>query len=53
MMSEASTGVDAEMRPLTLAVFSGKNSRPTGMLPTDKPVVLKRRRRRGRRKKKL
>lgn len=40
MMSEASPGADAEMRPLTLAVrgfFA-----PTGMLPNDKLVVLKR-----------
>lgn len=49
-MSEASAGVDCETRPITLAVFFGcwggggvrKEVEPTGMLPNDKLVVLKR-----------
>lgn len=38
MMSEASTGVDAEMRPLTLAAwrYSGKEIEPSGTLPNDR-----------------
>lgn len=43
MMSEAATGVDAEMRPLTLAIqgFSKKGVEPNGMLPNEIMVVLK------------
>lgn len=42
MMSEASTGLDAERRLLTLAGwgFMGETVEPTGMFPTDKLVVL-------------
>lgn len=51
MMSEASTGVDAGMRPLTLAIQGFlQEVEPSGMLPNDRLVVPKRQKKKKKKK---